>query len=228
MSSTVKGGSQTLDRGLAVLESVVSNDRPLTLSEVTEAVGLNRSVVYRLLRTLEDRALVTQASARGYEPGPGLLRLTHRPWSSLVTRARPLLDRLAVATGVTVVLTAAVRDQEVCLACALPPAAGPTITFREGATGPLGRGASSIALLALRPARPDERPEVASARQAEPLSLVRTAGELRQGAIGLAVAVRGPLDLALSGVFFDGGVDEHAVGGALLAAGEQLADAFNR
>lgn len=227
MSSTVRGGSQTLARGLTVLEQVASADRPVTLAEVTEAVGLNRSVVYRLLRTLEDQALVTQSSGRGYEPGPGLLRLTSRPWSGLVTRARPVLARLAGASGVTAVLTVADRGHEVCLACALPPTDGPAITFREGASGLLGRGASSIALLALRPPTADERPEVTAARHAGPISVVRSAGELRPGAAGLAVAVRGWMDFALSAVFFDGTVDEAQVAANLIAAAEELAEVLN-
>ncbi|GGR89188.1 hypothetical protein GCM10010269_30360 [Streptomyces humidus] len=49
---------QTLDRGLRLLEVIALSDVPLTLAELSQQMGLHRSIVYRLLRTLQDHHLV--------------------------------------------------------------------------------------------------------------------------------------------------------------------------
>jgi DNA-binding IclR family transcriptional regulator len=177
----------------------------------------------RLLRTLEDRGLVTQVGGQGFQAGLGLLRLTPRIGQSLVEHARPVLMQLTRHTGATAVLYIADRDHEVCLLCVLPPTDGPFISFREGAAGPLGHGASSIALLALRAETPGEGQEVAAARKAGPGTVVRTAGELRPGTAGLAVAWPGQPDRALAVVFFEGSLDEKQARQHLTKAARQLA-----
>lgn len=220
---TTQAASQTLDRGLEVLEAVIGAERPLSVSEVAAATDLNRSVAYRLLRTLESRGLVVQLDGSGYQAGLGLLRLMPRVRHSIVEHVRPVLAELARQVGATVVLTLRDREQEVCLLCVQPPGDGPFISFREGAAAPLGRGAGSLAMLALGAPRDGERPEVVRAREEGALAVVRTAGELRAGTAGLALAVSGRPDLAVSVVFFDGSVDEDAAREQLVRAGKQLA-----
>lgn len=218
-------GSQTLDRGLTVLQTVVDSAEPMSVSQIGVATSLDRAVTYRLLRTLERRGLISQAEAGGYRPAPGLLRLTPRGGHDLLTQARPILTRLARRSGATTVLSIADRDDEVCLLCVLPPSVGPFVTLREGAAGPLGIGASALALLALRPESAGERPEVTAARAEGPGAVVRTCGELRRGATGLAAAWPGQPDWALAAVFFEGSVNEDDARRLLVEATHDLARA---
>ena len=44
--------SQTLDRGLRVLKLLADTDHGLTVTELSVRLGVNRTVVYRLLATL--------------------------------------------------------------------------------------------------------------------------------------------------------------------------------
>lgn len=215
-------GAQTFARGLDVLAVVVGSERPLSITEVARESGLNRSIAYRLLRTLEDRGMVVQ-DGQGYRAGLGLLRLMPRERQALVEFARPALAELAQRTGATAVLSVRDRDQEVVALCVPPSGDGPFISMREGSSGRLGRGAASIALLALDPPADDERPEVTTARDLGDLTVVRTSGELRVGTTGLAVAWRGEPDLALSTVFFAGTVEEEAAATALVATARALA-----
>jgi DNA-binding IclR family transcriptional regulator len=216
-------GAQTLLRGLDVLQVVVDADRPMSVSQVAEAAQLDRSVTYRLLRTLESRRLVTQRSGQGFQAGLGLLRLMPRLRQTLAEEARPILADLARSTQATAVLSIRDLDEELCLLCVQPPGDGPFIGFREGAAGPLGRGASTLALLALHPAEPNERPEVTEARNAGPLAVVRTSGELRAATVGLAVAWRGDPDCSLAVVFFEGTTDESEACAQLVRAAKILA-----
>ena len=50
--------SQTLDRGLRILEHLAAVGAPRPIADIGQAVGLHRSITYRLLRTLEDHDLV--------------------------------------------------------------------------------------------------------------------------------------------------------------------------
>lgn len=216
-------GAQTFARGLDVLAAVVDSERPLSVTEVARATGLSRSIAYRLLRTLEDRGMVVQADGRGYRAGLGLLRLMPRQRQALTELARPALVTLAQRTGATAVLSVRDRDQEVVALCVLPVGDGPAISMREGAAGPLGCGAASLALLALDPPTADDRPEVTAARALGEGAVVRQTGELRTGTTALALAWRGEPDLALSAVFFTGTVEEEDTAAALVETARVLA-----
>lgn len=95
-------GSQTLVRGLDVLEAVMAGATNLgTLSEI---LGLNRSTIHRLAATLVDRRYLSFAPRVGYALGPKLLELGFlaRAQMSLPRIAREPMEALAAATGDTV------------------------------------------------------------------------------------------------------------------------------
>lgn len=206
-------GAQTFARGLDVLAVVVGSERPLTITEVARESGLNRSIAYRLLRTLEDRGMVVQADGQGYRAGLGLLRLVPPERRILVEFARPALATLAARTGATAVLSVRDRHQEVVALCVPPPGDQPTIGLREGSASVLGRGVAATALLALD----------ASGEEEQEPAVVRSTADLPPGTTALALAWRGEPDLAVSTVFFTGTVDEDAAATALVATARALA-----
>ena len=57
--------SQTLDRGLRVLEVLAGSPGGLTVTELAGRLGVNRTVVYRLVSTLEQHALLRERPAAG-------------------------------------------------------------------------------------------------------------------------------------------------------------------
>jgi IclR family acetate operon transcriptional repressor len=59
-------GSQTLDRGLHVLDVMTESRRPLRLSEIAEASDLNISTASRMLRSLESRGFVRRDRISGH------------------------------------------------------------------------------------------------------------------------------------------------------------------
>jgi DNA-binding IclR family transcriptional regulator len=100
--------SQTLGRGLDVLEQVAAG--PLALNAIAARLGLSRTTVHRLATSLLERRYLNLAPRRGYSLGPKLLELGSmaRGQIGLVRTARPIMERLAEATGDAVLLT--VRD----------------------------------------------------------------------------------------------------------------------
>ncbi|HCE60351.1 MAG TPA: IclR family transcriptional regulator, partial [Janibacter terrae] len=89
-------GSQTLDRGLRILELLARDERSdgATMSGLADALGVGRPVVYRLVATLEEHRLVTRDEGR-VRLGLGVQRLTGAVVPALRERARPVLAALA-------------------------------------------------------------------------------------------------------------------------------------
>lgn len=58
----------SLQRGLAILDAVVKTERPLTSSEISDAVGLNPSTTHRLLRSLSEMGYLFRDASKRYYP----------------------------------------------------------------------------------------------------------------------------------------------------------------
>jgi len=95
-------GSQTLVRGLDVLEAVASGVN--SLSELAATLKLNRSTAHRLAATLVERRYLTFAPRSGYGLGSKSLELGYqaRVQLNIPRVAREHLEKLAAQTGDTV------------------------------------------------------------------------------------------------------------------------------
>jgi DNA-binding IclR family transcriptional regulator len=95
-------GSQTLVRGLDVLEAVASGVS--NLAELAATLGLNRSTAHRLAATLVERRYLTFVPRTGYGLGPKSLELGYqaRVQLNIPRVARDHLEKLAAQTGDTV------------------------------------------------------------------------------------------------------------------------------
>ena len=100
-------GTQSIRRAVALLEAF-GDDRPAWgVSDLAEAVELNRTTVYRLLTALESVEYVARDPATDtYRLGSGLIALGARAQRANPARelARPELEALAAATGETATL----------------------------------------------------------------------------------------------------------------------------
>ena len=95
-------GSQTLVRGLDVLEAVASGVS--SLSGLAATVKLNRSTAHRLASTLVEKRYLTFVPRAGYGLGPKALEVGYqaRVQLNIPRVAREHLERLAAQTGDTV------------------------------------------------------------------------------------------------------------------------------
>ncbi len=105
------GGSQTLLRGLDVIEAVANGS--VALAELAARLGLARSTTHRLASALVERGYLSLEVRVGYRLGPKLLELGHKAQAQvdLVHVARPHIAALAAATGDTVHLGVLDADQ---------------------------------------------------------------------------------------------------------------------
>ena len=91
--------SQTLDRGIRILEHLAAVGTPQPIVEIGSALGLHRSITYRLLRTLEDHQLVERDAVGHYWLGLGVAGLARGVRTDLQTAALPRLTALVARAG---------------------------------------------------------------------------------------------------------------------------------
>lgn len=170
--------SQTLDRGLRVLKLLADTDHGLTVTELSQKLGVNRTVVYRLLATLEQHALVRRDLGGRARVGLGVLRLGRQVHPLVREAALPALRSLAEDIGATAHLTLVDGTEALAVAVVEPTWTDYHVAYRAGFRHSLDRGAAGKAILSAR-------------RQAVDPGYTFTHGELEAGACGAAAPLLG-------------------------------------
>lgn len=138
-------------RTLDVLKAFAEPPHRFGLAELVGAMGLERSQLYRSLKTLEAAGLIEQGPDARFELGSMLAGLgaaaARGRSASLIDVARPLLDALATETGETVHLFVRDGDHAVCID-RRESTQGVRLASIVGRTVPLHAGAVPKAILA--------------------------------------------------------------------------------
>lgn len=211
--------SQTLDRGLAVLESIASATQPPTIDELAEEHGVHRSIAYRIVRTLEARHFVRRDASGRCHAGFRLASLARSVRAPLLTAAVPVLTSLANELAMTSFLVVRDGDDAVTIESVEPQASAFHLAYRPGIRHPVGLGAPGLALLAGGPAIDGERYDVAVARRR---GWAVSAGEVIAGLASVAAPIDGGSGVAAGAVavvhLAAADVDVEAVGSRVAAA----------
>jgi DNA-binding IclR family transcriptional regulator len=216
--------SQTLDRGLRVLKLLADTDHGLTVTELATKLGVNRTVVYRLLATLEQHALVRRDVGGRARVGLGVLRLAHQVHPLLREAALPALRSLAEDIGATAHLTLVDGAEALAVAVVEPSWTDYHVAYRTGFRHSLDRGAAGRAILAGRgqaPYPPEQR--YTEGRR----GYVLTQGDVEAGASGAAAPLLGVTGIegAVGVVMLADSVPER-VGPRVVEAALEVADAL--
>ncbi|WP_328358829.1 helix-turn-helix domain-containing protein [Mycobacterium sp. NBC_00419] len=182
-------GAQTLARGLTALQLVAGARDGLTIQQVADAIGVHRTIAYRLLSTLASYRLVARSDDGRFRVAAGLAALGATFDNNVRELSLPILRQLADELGSTVSLLVAEGDQQVAIAVIVPTHVSYQLSFHEGSRYPLDRGAAGVALLAAMPPQPGERGLVTETRAK---GWVITHGEIEPNTYGLAVPVHRP------------------------------------
>lgn len=140
--------SQTLSRGIRVLEILAETDTPMTIVELATALDVHRSIAYRILRTLEDHGLIVRDTAGRVRLGPSLAALARGVSRDLQAAALPSLTRLANELGMTAFVAVLDQSEVVTLMSIEPRQVHAAVAQRPGTRHPLHRGAPGIAIQA--------------------------------------------------------------------------------
>ena len=138
--------SQTLSRGIRVLETLAEANGPMMVAEIATALGVHRSIAYRLLRTLEDHGLVARDAAGALSLGPRMAALARGVSRDLQAAALPELTAAANELGMTAFIAVLDHQEIVTLVSIEPRHAHAAVAQRPGTRHPLAVGAPGIAI----------------------------------------------------------------------------------
>jgi DNA-binding IclR family transcriptional regulator len=218
--------SQTLDRGIRILEHLAAVGAPQPIMEIGQALGLHRSITYRLLRTLEAHELVERDGVGRYWLGVGVAVLARGVRSDLQTAALPRLTALAEDLGMTAFLVVRVGGEVVTVASVEPQETTAHVVYRPGTRHALCRGAPGLALLMPEASSVDDRDALCDARRT---GWAKSHGEVIPGFRSVAAPVLGPdgdARAAIAVVFVDETLDEEQIGQAVVATAAKIAAAL--
>lgn len=227
--STQASPSQTLSRGIKALEILAEAQQPLTIAELADALGVHRSVAYRILRTLEDHSLLVRDDAGRVQPGPGLAVLARGVSRNLQTAALPELTQLA--NSLTMSAFVAVWDHEDCVTLVTvdPRRTGAAVVQHPGSRHPINTGAPGIAIQSAfseqewKTLAPGTAYRAAAA-EARSRGFAASHDEVIAGVSSLAVPIRVPggRPAALAVVYIRAAQDPNEVAAALSASAARI------
>ncbi len=222
MATAHSNTSQTLDRGLRVLEVIATADEPPRIDELANRIEVHRSIAYRIVRTLELHALVWRDSSGRCHTGDKLAQWAGSSRTALEIVARPELTAMADDLAMTTFVVVRVGTDAVTLASVEPQSTAAHIAYRPGSRHPIDRGAPGIAILAGEPAIPDERPDVTDARRR---GWAYSSGEVIPGLASVASWVTDQHHgvVSIASVFLAGvEVDLNAIAARVVAGAESI------
>lgn len=188
--------SKTADQALTVLLEVGERG-PATPALLARSLGMNRTVVHRLLSTLHQRGFISRQE-HGYVPGAILLRIAEHVQPELRAHGRRIMRALSDTVGETVVMHIPDGNDAVVLDQVVADRHVVRVQHQIGSRHPLVVAASGRALLAYLRQPPVDRMlrdlehSDALRRQLEGVRQLRYSlshDELQQGVHGLAVPV---------------------------------------
>jgi DNA-binding IclR family transcriptional regulator len=142
-----------LEKGLDILELLSSVTEPMGLSEISKAVGREKSEIFRMLHVLERRHYLERM------PGNDLYTLTNRlfllgmerpPLKGLLDIALPLMHQLSDDTQQSCHL-AVPSDEFMVVIARIDPPADLGLVVRIGHRRPILEGTSGLVLTAFQP-----------------------------------------------------------------------------
>ncbi|MFE6734470.1 IclR family transcriptional regulator [Microbacterium sp. NPDC057650] len=143
--------SQTLSRGIRILEILADGPGALSIDDVATQLEVHRSIAYRLLRTLEDHGLVSRDAAGQVALGPRMAALAAGVAHDLQAEALPELTAVANELGQTAFLVVLDGDECITLTSVEPRHSVANVAQRPGARHPVTVGAPGKTVLAQLP-----------------------------------------------------------------------------
>ncbi|MHA6693907.1 IclR family transcriptional regulator [Homoserinimonas sp. A520] len=198
--------SQTLSRGIRVLEILAESTAPMTIAEVAGALGVHRSIAYRILRTLEDHGVVVRDASGALSLGPRMAALARGVSRDLQAAALPELTAAANELGMTTFMSLLDRHEVVTLVSVEPRHAHAAVAQRPGTRHPLAVGAPGIAIQsalsetqwqAVSPGEPKRREAADAATHGYATSHDEVIAGLQSVAVPLTLAGHPPASVAV-------------------------------
>jgi DNA-binding IclR family transcriptional regulator len=146
--------TNSLERMLGILNVFDETHPEWTPEELMRRLGYSRPTLYRYLKTLKDAGLIVSVNQAAHTLGPKVVELDFllRKADPLVLEGEPLLKELAARHPGTAFLARWYRDRVLCVV-SVRTSDEAVSSYPRGRPMPVGRGATSHAILAFLPRR---------------------------------------------------------------------------
>lgn len=141
--------NQSVQRAIRIMHLFSAKENELSLTEISRKTGIHKSIVFRILATLESEGwLIKNPETSKYMLGVRLLSLSGVVLGELSIRkiALPVMEELSEKTGETVVLTMSSNGGAICIE-KIDSDSSVRITTQVGRHYPLHAGATGLAVL---------------------------------------------------------------------------------
>lgn len=202
---------QSLGLGLQALELISRHRTGMSVQQLADALDIAEPAAGELVDTLVEHGLTIREGDGRLRLGGQVVTMAARFAPHLNHASEVVLSDLAGFSRATCFVAVADGDQCVVVTTAEPDDLVIRVGYRVGSRHSLNTGAAGIAILALRPPRPDDSQDVLDARER---GYALTRGQLEPGAVGLAVGFhsrQGPqlsLECSVGLVALDGLAEE--------------------
>jgi len=199
-----------VEDAITVLETLLQEERALSLSELTQRTGMVKNKVFRILATLDAHRLVMRNSNRAYTLGLRFVEFGEhvRERDLLIQAAAPVMDWLLAKTQETIFL-GVIDGLDTLVIAARQSPRSVRLTGAVGRRGPMHTGGMPKTLLAFLPEK--EREEMLGKLSLHPITpftithrgklvdllmqirsqgYVVTADDLDVGAVSIAAPIR--------------------------------------
>lgn len=232
-SASTSPASQTLSRGIRILEVLADARGPLSIDEIAIRLGVHRSIAYRLLRTLEDHGLVSRDAAGAVSLGARMAALAAGVAHDLQAEALPELTAIANELGMTCFLAVLDGAECITLASVEPRHAVASVAQRPGARHPVTVGAPGKAILSQLPST--EWPDDAPASLAGDVDAARSRGYATSHdeviptvqSVAVPLALRGQRPAAIAVVHVATDLDDAEIAARLQRSAALIRDALD-
>lgn len=177
---------QTLERGMHALECIAQKHGQMTVAQLAEHLGINRTIAYRITRTLSQLGYVRTNENQQLELSSKIINLYKCYEMTIPSNAQQVLNELSLKTQFNTSLVIAEGSDCVVIKTSAKNSSHLQINYQLGSRIPLGIAASGIAIASTYPPQADDSDEI---KQARSLGYAYSEGKLQAGAIGLFMPI---------------------------------------
>ena len=151
---------QTLERGLFALEKIAQKNGQLNVAQLAEELQINRTIAYRIVRTLSHMQYIQQNEKQMLELSSKVLHLSQCFEKSIPSNSQRVLDELSLITQASAALV--IAEGADCVVIKSSQNYNPIlqIKYQIGSRHPIGLAATGKVIAATYPSHVDETEEI--------------------------------------------------------------------
>lgn len=208
---------QTLERGMHALECIARKHGQMTVAQLADHLGINRTIAYRITRTLSHLGYIRTNENLQLELSSKIIDLYNCYEMNIPPIAQQVLNELSLQTQSSASLVIAEGLDCVVVKTSAKHSSNLQTNYQLGSRIPLGMAASGIAIAITYSSQPDESDEIKLARSQ---GYAYSEGKLQAGAIGLFMPI--PHRHMAIGIVHLGDINKEEIIGYLKNAVEAL------